>query len=85
MKKTIIFIILIFANILVFAQDIPQHISYNRIYDYIDELANEGIFDLNSAVKPYSRLFIANKLVEAKGKTNQLNKRQKDELTFFLN
>ncbi|MFZ4725010.1 MAG: hypothetical protein ACOYMD_06150 [Paludibacter sp.] len=85
MKKSILFFIFVLLNLVGSAQDIPQHISYNRIYDYLDELANEGIFDLNSAVKPYSRVFITSKLVEAQSKINQLNKRQKDELTYFLN
>lgn len=67
------------------AQEIPQHISYYKIYEYIDELANEGLFELNSAIKPYSRKFILEKLNEAKSKENKLNKRQRDELYFYLN
>lgn len=67
------------------AQDIPEHISYTRIYDYLDELAIDGIFELNSAVKPYSRAFIAEKLLDAQKHKEDLNKRQQDDLKFFLN
>ena len=67
-----------------FGQDIPQHISYTRIYDFIDELANDGFIEINSVVKPYSRRFISDKLAEVRQQESALNKRQKDELNFFL-
>ena len=67
------------------AQDIPEHISYTRIYDYLDELASDGFIELNSVAKPYSRSFIAGKLLEAQNQNDKLNKRQRDELVFFLN
>lgn len=78
-------VIFLFCVLGVFAQDIPQHISYTRIYDYLDEMAGDGLIELNSAVKPYSREFITGRLLEIKTKGEQLNKRQKDELHFFLN
>ena len=65
-KKTILILNFLFIAVISFAQNIPQHISYSRIYDFVDELANDGFFELNSAVKPYSRLFITEKLLEAK-------------------
>jgi hypothetical protein len=85
MRKIILllFCVLAFSNI--FSQDIPEHISYTRIYDYLDELASEGIIELNSTVKPYSRQFIADKLLQAQVHKEQLNKRQIDDLRFFLN
>ena len=67
-----------------FGQDIPQHISYTRIYDFIDELANDGFIEIISVVKPYSRRFISDKLAEVRQQESALNKRQKDELNFFL-
>ena len=76
---------MLFLSLAVFAQDIPEHISYTRIYDYLDEMANEGFIDINSAVKPYARTFIAQKLMEIESQSQKLNKRQKDELYFFLN
>ena len=85
MRKTILSLIFACSMLAVFAQDIPEHISYTRIYDYLDELAGDGIINLNSVIKPYSRSFIAGKLLDAKKKTGELNKRQRDELIFFLN
>ena len=85
MKKAILSIIFTASLLAVSAQDIPEHISYTRIYDYLDELATDGIIELNSVAKPYARTFIANKLLEAQTHKSELNKRQQKELTFFLN
>jgi len=85
MKKTILSILFCFGFISLSAQDIPEHISYTRIYDYLDELATDNIIELNSVAKPYARTFIAEKLLQAQSKKDKLNKRQCDELRFFLN
>ncbi len=85
MKKVCLFILFSVLSLSVFPQDIPEHISYTRIYDYLDEMAGEGLIEINSVVKPYARVFIAQKLLEIQTQSQQLNKRQKDELTFFLN
>lgn len=67
------------------AENIPQDISYSKIYDFIDELANDGYIEINSSIKPYSRTYIANKLTEAKSQEQKLTTRQKKELNFFFN
>ncbi len=67
------------------AQDIPQHISYTQIYDFIDELAAEHIIEINSAIRPYSRNLIARKLQEAYLQRDQLTRRQQADLNFYLN
>ncbi|MDD4489736.1 MAG: hypothetical protein PHD30_04445 [Paludibacter sp.] len=72
------------------AQDIPNHISYHRIYEFLDEMANDGLIELNSAVKPYSQLFIAEKIQEIFSATESTNRkilsnRQLNELEYFLN
>jgi len=72
----------------VFAQYIPEHISYSKIYDFIDELANDGVIELTSVTKPYSRAYIAKKLLEAQEAQEQeesLSRRQLQELEFYLN
>lgn len=84
MKKILFLLFGFFATITLTAQDISQHISYSRIYDFVDELANEGFIELNSVVKPYSRQFICDKLVEVKNLEEKLNVRQRSELYFFL-
>jgi len=67
------------------AQETPQHISYYKMYDFVDELANSGLYELNSAVKPYSRTLISEKLLEAQGQPEKLSKRQLAEIKFYLN
>jgi hypothetical protein len=66
------------------AQVVYQHVSNYKIYDFLDELANLKIIQLNSAIKPYSRLFIAQKLNEAKSHKDMLSNRQWEDLLFFL-
>ncbi len=91
MKKTYLILVFLLIGIMVnIAQDIPKHISYYRIYDFLDELATDGLIEINSAVKPYSQQFIAEKLqkiaIQAKETdTKLLSKRQMLELEYFLN
>lgn len=82
-----IHLLLLFALLVVhslFAQDVNKHISYTSIYDFLDELANTQVIELNSAVKPYSRKFIYQKLHEAEQKQEFLTNRQIKDLAFFL-
>lgn len=83
-KKAYILLFLGFVSFSVSAQIVFEHISNTNIYGFLDELANNKVIDLNTAVKPYSRVFIAAKLTEAKQKEDQLNKRQQKELDFYL-
>lgn len=84
MKKTVfISLILCFSSFL-FSQEVNKHISYVSIYDYLDELANIQVIELNSVVKPYSRNMIYKKLHEAEAKKELLTKRQQKDLDFFL-
>ncbi|HKR04227.1 MAG TPA: hypothetical protein VJY62_06275 [Bacteroidia bacterium] len=66
------------------SQDVFQHISNSNIYEFLDELANQHIFTLNTAIKPYSRHLIADKLNEAETKKDKLSKNQQKQLDFFL-
>ncbi len=85
LRKSFIAIILL---LLVFngrTQVVYEHVSNKNIYDFIDELANLKIIELNSVVKPYSREFIANKLEGARASIDDMSKRQQEELAFYLN
>lgn len=66
------------------AQEVYLHTSNESIYEFLDEFANLEVIALNSVVKPYSRIFIANKLKEIEESTYALNKRQQSELDFYL-
>jgi hypothetical protein len=66
------------------AQEVPHPVKNTGVYDFIDELAGIGIVEINSAIKPYSRLLIAKKLSEAGSRRELLNRRQQNELDFYL-
>jgi len=84
MKKTFITSLLLLTLFSSMGQVVYQHVSNNGIYGLLDELANARIILVNSAIKPYSRMYIAEKLIEAIEKKDQLNKRQIDEIEFYL-
>ena len=75
---------IIVLNTNLFSQEVPQPVDNKGIYDFLDELANIHIIVINSAIKPYSRLFISQRLKEAEEKEDQLNPRQQKELDFYL-
>lgn len=65
------------------AQVVYHSLDHEALYDFIEELAAQRLIEINSAIKPYSRRFIALKLKEAQAKEAQLNKRQRAELAFY--
>jgi hypothetical protein len=66
------------------AQTVYHHVQNEALYDFLDECANAGFIILNSAVKPYSRMYIAGKLASLDTLRSQLNNRQLKELDFYL-
>lgn len=84
-KKTILLISTLFLYCVTLqSQDVPHSISNRGVYEFLDELANIGIIEINSAIQPYSRSFIAQRLKEAGESREQLNTRQQKELDFYL-
>lgn len=83
-NKFFLLTLLIFFNITLSGQTVYQDVSNKAIYEFLDELANEQIISINSVIKPYSRQLIADKLFEASQQTGKLNKRQRDEIAFYL-
>jgi hypothetical protein len=61
-----------------------EHIQNNVIYDFLNELASMHIIELNSTIKPYSRIFIVEQLIIASSKKELLNPRQQAELEMHL-
>jgi hypothetical protein len=92
MKRIIILLTLIILTVLAHAQVVYEDINNTGIYDFLDELANNKVIELNSVVKPYSRIYITKKLMEAEKQliiNNEelkirVNKRQVKELHFYL-
>ncbi len=66
------------------AQTVHYHVQNEAVYEFLDEMANGGLIQLNSAVKPYSRMFIARKMESLDTLRSQLNPRQQRELDFYL-
>ncbi len=66
------------------AQVVYEPVTNNPIYELLDELAALKVITINSAVKPYSRVYIANKLNQALENGQKLNKRQLEEVRFYL-
>jgi len=77
-----LFLLLLAASLQ--AQYIPHNINNKGVYEFIDELAAEGLFDLNSVIKPYSRMAIAEMLSGADAQRDKLSTRQQKELDFYL-
>ena len=67
-----------------YAQRIPEAIEYSEVYDFIEELTTDGVISSNAAIKPYTRDAIARMLVEAQSKDSLLNKRQREDLQFYM-
>jgi hypothetical protein len=82
-KKLIVAIVIIFVFTSTYSQVVLQPIT-SSVYEFLDEMSQMKYIELNSAVKPYSRLFIAEKLQEIEVYADQLNKRQAKELAFYF-
>lgn len=83
-NKTLFLVIFILCLTESKSQIIPENIHNSGIYQFLDELANQKVIDLNSLIKPYSRNSIATKLTDANEKKDQLNNRQLRELEQYL-
>jgi hypothetical protein len=79
----LIFCLMITTGI-VHSQTVYYSVAHTALYDFLDEMATDGIIAVNAAVKPWSRTFIAEKLAEIRSSDSLLNKRQKQELNFYL-
>lgn len=95
MKKTILITLILLAALTGKTQVVYEHISHEGIYDFLDEMANLKVIELNDVVKPYSREMIFERLqevekynreygVRSKEGSEGLNKRQRGELAFYL-
>jgi hypothetical protein len=86
-SKKYIFFLLLFSIAFsrnLYPQEVPHSVRNTGVYEFLDELASLKIIEINSTVKPYSRLFIAERLKEAEGKKELLSPRRQKELDFYL-
>jgi hypothetical protein len=80
-------ILVIFSLIITFdglSQNVPLEATHYNIYEFLDEMANNKLIIINSAIKPYSRSYIFSSLQIISEKRQSLNDRQTKELDFFL-
>ncbi len=83
-KIAVIFVFFALTALISKSQEVYQHVTTENIYDYLDELANIKIIEINSVIKPFSRNYIAGKLTEVHNASDKLNPRQLKELNFYL-
>ena len=84
MKRISIIVVALLGLTVLRAQNIPEAVEYTQIYEYLDELATDGVIHINSAIKPYSRNTIAALLREAQEKDSLLDRRQREDLEFYM-
>ncbi len=82
-KKVFSVLILLTIVLSLKSQVVLQPIT-SSVYGFLDEMAQMKYIELNSAIKPYSRTFIAKKLLEIEKNQSELNKRQGKELAFYF-
>ncbi len=83
-NKIILLFSFIFSLSTINAQRIPEMIEYTEVYDFLEELTTDGVIRTNAAIKPYTRDYIAARLLEAQSRDSLLNRRQKADLQFYL-
>lgn len=83
MNRLIISVFLLIFSLNIIGQTVPVHITESDLYDFMDELANDGFIELNSAVKPYSKQQIYKWLIISKDNSD-LTDRQSKQIDFYL-
>jgi len=76
-----IFVFLIFQS-LILAQTVYEPVG-SDIYSFLSLLSQKGIIEFNDQVKPVSRKYIAQKLLEINSKSDQLTSLEKEEASFY--
>jgi hypothetical protein len=83
-KKILIAIIVVALSYRVGGQDMPVSFRHEAVYDFIDEMANCGYANINSAARPWSVKQILLSLEQVEKYRGQLSSRQQRELDFYL-
>ncbi len=67
----------------VFAQVVYEPI-YNDVYSFLSLTSQKGLIEYNDLIKPLSRKYIAQKLMELENQVNKLTPLEKEELQFYV-
>jgi hypothetical protein len=86
LKKVLLTILMILLSSgIAMTQNIPVPLTEVKLYDYLDELITDGVINAQTAIRPYSRIQVANMLRQAQDADSLLDTRQQKELAFYLN
>lgn len=80
--KTILFLVVLFTSFIAQAQVVYEPL-YKDVYSYLSRLSQEGIVDLDDEIKPLSKKYIAEKLLEISLSETLLTSLEKEELKFY--
>ncbi len=83
MKRVVIIFCLLILIKPVWSQVVYESLN-NDVYEYLERLSLKGTIEINDLVKPLSRKYISEKLLEAKSKIELLTDLDKDELEYYL-
>ena len=81
MKYLIILFLVCFIN--VFSQSTDEPVYNKEVYFFIDNQALKSNIEIFDAIRPYSRLIIAEKLIELTNKIPVLTSTEKQQLDFY--
>jgi hypothetical protein len=56
---------------------------YNDVYTFLSRLSQKGVVEFNDQIRPVPRKYVAQKLLEATTKLNDLTTLEKEELAFY--
>ncbi len=79
--RTLLTLLLLCCGIISRSQSIPEPVADESVYLFLDELAGDGVIDMNRAVKPYSRVLISENCRRRRHR-DMLTRRQQVELRF---
>lgn len=88
MRKILFLLILIIFPLFSLSQVVYDSYASGLVYDLLEELASLEVITINSVVKPWSRQYIAGKLIEAKKseqfRDHKITERMEKEILFYL-
>jgi len=81
-KVCFILFYLILSNVFLLAQVVYEPL-YKDVYSFLTRLSTKGIIEYNDEIRPLSRMYIAEKLLEAGESQSNLTAIEKEELEFY--
>lgn len=82
-KITLIFAWLVILSVTAVKAQVVYEPLDDDVYSFLDRLSTKGIIEFDDLVKPLSRKYIAEKILEAENRSQMLTNLEKDELEFY--